>query len=175
VDHCGSCGNRCAAVPGGTATCSSGTCGARCPSPLTLCGGRCVNLRTDPANCAACGRACPVPAGATGAACVASTCTGSCSGGRSYCGTTCVDTASDRNHCGGCGNDCPSPRPCAGGICESCERIDALPGQATFPCSSRDPGLPEPCCVVHYSDGRDVFGRCVTRPGQMAPFGSCIR
>jgi hypothetical protein len=35
-------------------SCSNGQC---CPTGLTSCGGRCVDLRFDPSNCGACGRA----------------------------------------------------------------------------------------------------------------------
>ena len=41
---------------GGGGTCDDGTCD--CPDAKTLCGGSCVDLATDAANCGACGNAC---------------------------------------------------------------------------------------------------------------------
>jgi hypothetical protein len=46
-------------------------CTTSCPTGLTTCGGSCVNLQTDTANCGACGTVC----GAT-RTCVAGACTG---------------------------------------------------------------------------------------------------
>jgi hypothetical protein len=74
-EACSACGKACP-TKGGTATCTSGSCGITCNagySPCangccatatacspgyTACNGTCVNLRTDPHNCSVCGKVC---------------------------------------------------------------------------------------------------------------------
>jgi hypothetical protein len=87
-----------------TMTCRSGSC--VCPTGRTHCGGRCVDLATEPVNCGACGHVCVVPATCAAGAC-------ECPGGATYCEAqgACVDTTSDANNCGGCG------QPCGGSVC----------------------------------------------------------
>lgn len=60
------CGKKC--CPKG-AKCRKGKC--RCKTGSKRCGKRCVNLKTDRANCGACGKACP-----TGQSCVDGRCRG---------------------------------------------------------------------------------------------------
>lgn len=70
-EHCGSCGHRCDAPPGGQAGCSAGICAIlRCDVGLLDCDGRDVSTpqavtngcevdsRSDPQNCGACGVSC---------------------------------------------------------------------------------------------------------------------
>ncbi|MFO0604471.1 MAG: hypothetical protein U0324_14920 [Polyangiales bacterium] len=71
VSNCGACGHTCAAPTGGSASCTSGVCGAACTASQTNCSGVCRDLAEDEANCGACGRAC-----GAGQACVNSTCVG---------------------------------------------------------------------------------------------------
>src|SRR5947207_3247786 len=66
---------------------------------MSMCGGQCAELKTDPANCGKCGTACPM-----GATCVQGTC--QCGMGQTRCGNTCVDTKSDLANCGKCGTVC---------------------------------------------------------------------
>jgi hypothetical protein len=54
--------------------CTSGFCFVDCPSGMTPCSLRCVNLRTDPLHCGACGRTCPEGAVCTDGACVGGMC-----------------------------------------------------------------------------------------------------
>ena len=98
----------------------------RCPGGLSRCGGGCIDTRTDPANCGACGKACPSYQNAN------STCTGG------TCGYTCSKSsmrvfedcngiaadgcesnlASDRNNCGTCGNACAEGDTCFTSSCQ---------------------------------------------------------
>jgi hypothetical protein len=64
------------------------------------CGGTaCVDVSSDPANCGACGTACPGTAICTNGVCA-------CPGGLSVCGSSCVDVSSDPANCGACGTSC---------------------------------------------------------------------
>lgn len=53
----------------------------RCASDAMACGGRCVDLQSDPMNCGACGAACAAGSGGIGFACVAGRCVGGCDAG----------------------------------------------------------------------------------------------
>ena len=83
-----------------------------CEAPTRSCGGRCVNVQNDPANCGDCGMTCT-----GGTFCESGMCNRTCSGGLTACGSACVDFASDRAHCGRCDNACPMDRDCRGGSC----------------------------------------------------------
>lgn len=80
LDHCGACGNPCAAGE----VCALGQCSTSCDPPLTVCGTQCVDTLSAPAHCGYCDNAC-----APGQACV----NGQCSGGVSdpCAGITCND------------------------------------------------------------------------------------
>src|SRR4051812_10784288 len=61
-----------------------------CDLPLRMCEDRCVDLRTDPANCGGCGAACPADA-----TCLEGRCVSGCPEGATRCDDRCVDLASD--------------------------------------------------------------------------------
>ncbi|MEI8258657.1 MAG: hypothetical protein WCJ30_23535, partial [Deltaproteobacteria bacterium] len=73
-----------------------------CPAPLAVCGDQCVNLQTDPTNCATCGHACGAAQG-----CVAGVCAVQCPIPEAACGGLCTSTQTDRFNCGACGSACP--------------------------------------------------------------------
>src|SRR5512138_644805 len=77
-----------------------------CPSGETACGGTCVSLLTDPANCGSCGDAVgPLASCVDGAR--------ACAPGVGICGATCTDLARDPAHCGGCDVACTSGQLCS--------------------------------------------------------------
>ncbi len=101
-----------AAIDAGPAD-SGSPCGA-----LTSCGGECVDLAVDRANCGACGRSCGRLEVCEAERC---TCEDTCDG-------RCVDVFSDPDHCGACGNACGAGTQCLGGVCAA--RVPGTPGPA---------------------------------------------
>jgi hypothetical protein len=73
-------------------TSDGGSCSA-------MCGGKCVDTKTDDENCGKCGNKC-----STGASCVQGTC--QCKSSSTMCGAECVDTKTDVANCGACGTRC---------------------------------------------------------------------
>ncbi|WP_437489581.1 MXAN_6577-like cysteine-rich protein [Sorangium sp. So ce1014] len=126
-----------AAVLAATSACSSDVSSAEvCAPPDSACDGVCVALRSDRANCGACGVACPA-----GEACIDGACEEGGKGGGGgggggtdgvggdplacgddrhvkRCDGACVDTRTDPNHCGKCGEPCEPGRACAGALCQ---------------------------------------------------------
>lgn len=96
--------------------------GTVCTTPEILCGGVCVDPRTDPANCGACGNVC-----GAGFVCSMSACR--CPGSLTVCGGSCVDAMTSTAHCGGCGRPCTLGETCMSGTC-----VGAM--DAGTPCSS---------------------------------------
>jgi hypothetical protein len=131
---------------GGAVTCGSGA---------TLCGGSCVETQNDPANCGACGTACPA-----GQVCSAGKCGVTCLGGSTLCGTTCVQTQNDPANCGACGTACPTGQVCSTGKCG----VTCLGGST--PCGGS--------CVQTQSDPNNC-GACGTAcpAGQVCSSGKC--
>ncbi len=101
--------------PGG---CAGGVCTGgmtTCMAPMTECGGACVAVQSDPANCGACGVAC-----ATGQTCAAGVCTGGttvCTPPLTRCAGVCVDLQSDLVNCGACARSCVTGQACTAGVC----------------------------------------------------------
>jgi hypothetical protein len=103
ASHCGTCATTCTgaapmcASQGGSFVCTSG-----CPSTgPTLCGTSCVDMTTDPKNCATCGHACPVVTSGQ-ATCVSSACDFLCDANFHRCGASCADDTSTSS----CGSSC---------------------------------------------------------------------
>jgi hypothetical protein len=76
-----------------------------CPVGEVDCGGSCVSLLSDEANCGACGSAC----GAL-EVCSAGSC--GCEPGVAVCGGACTDLARDPQHCGACETACGATAYC---------------------------------------------------------------
>ena len=99
-----------------------------CVAPETKCGSDCVDTKTSPDHCGACGSAC-----ASGTTCVAGFCSseGSCAANRLACGSKCVDPQVDNENCGACGNSCGDAGACVKGGCPGELRVRAyIDGQS---------------------------------------------
>src|SRR6516164_1102401 len=105
---CGSCGNY--------VCCAAGLCQYDCTAGAVDCNGTCTFLKTDPANCGACGNVCAaVTPYCNGGKCSA------CSAGLTSCSGVCTNLSSDNANCGACGNVCAAATPyCSGGKCSNC-------------------------------------------------------
>jgi hypothetical protein len=97
-------GDRCC----GEARCDRRTDRCECAPGATVCKGRCAFLGSDPANCGACGAACPEETDCCGGSC--------CPARQRCCGGVCTDLGADRDNCGGC-TQCPEGMACCGSRC----------------------------------------------------------
>jgi hypothetical protein len=125
-----------------------------CPVGKTDCDGACVSLRSDHANCGACGYACGALEVCSGSACA-------CATGIDVCDGTCTDLARDPDHCGSCDTACAPDAFCGGvGGC-----VAACSG-ATVPCAR--------ACVDVASDVHHC-GACgnACAPGESCRGGQC--
>lgn len=119
VANCGSCDNVCPpGQPGFVPGCAEGNCffmrERACAEGLASCGGVCVDLQVEPANCGTCGNVC-----AAGEICFAGQCAREhrCAAPLVNCNDVCVDLNADAANCGVCGNVCPEGEICFGGQC----------------------------------------------------------
>lgn len=104
----------CGCTPRGAEVCNDidDDCNGQVDEGTTRCSNRCVDVRTDSANCGACGIAC-----GGGTSCVNGAC--ACPSGRSLaCGGVCVDGRTDASNCGACGNVCGAGSTCTNGVCQ---------------------------------------------------------
>jgi hypothetical protein len=98
------------------------TTGISCPAGLTVCAGKCVDLKTDNNNCGFCGDTCPTGTRCDGAsmcgAVTTVTTTGpSCPMNQTVCAGKCADLSMDSKNCGGCGAACAAKHYCSFGAC----------------------------------------------------------
>ncbi len=140
-NNCGACGNVCQAPtnpadpswvcgpsvtpPHTDWTCANGACTLQCTGGFgdcnhQFCADGCErDLRSDPANCGACGKTC-----GSGQECVDGACI--CDSG-TRCDDGCVDLDNDPLNCGACGRRCPGPSNGAGGP-------GCVAGECTYVC-----------------------------------------
>ncbi len=104
-------------------------------APCRMCGGGCVDLRTDPNHCGGCGIACKTDDPNATPACTVSNCDYPCKAGHHRCDTTCVPDNAPAT----CGNRCqPCPDAPANAVA-SCEA-----GKCSYTCNPgfhRCPGI----------------------------------
>jgi hypothetical protein len=129
--HCGACFNACAGeAPAGQSSvgqCLAGVCAIVCEPGYGECGGRCIDVSADPANCGACGNVCARNAGCHGGDCV-------CDAEFTYCPGTaaCFDLDRDPANCGGCGQRCSEDETCREGACVGSDISTPTPIVATI-------------------------------------------
>ena len=189
--NCGACGAICAAPTSDTDprwscgpgvapphtewTCANSSCTLQCSPSYgdcnqNFCGDGCeVDLKDDPANCGACGRAC-----AAGQTCRNGTCL--CPVGTTGCFGQCVDLATDPDNCGDCGNGCPGPPSTSGAGSPAC-----VGGKCSYVCF---PGFAD--CDKRISNGCEANlvtsplhcggcnTRCDVKAGQPCVGGQCL-
>src|SRR5438874_4590712 len=97
----------------------------KCTGGTVACGGACVDVHLDPANCGACGRTCD-----SAEVCSVATCAADCLAGTTSCGGRCTDQATDPNNCGACGHGCGGGEVCSAGACTaSCDPLTECDGR----------------------------------------------
>jgi hypothetical protein len=169
VLDCGSCGTACPTPANATPRCALGTCDyATCLAGYADCDGDrrtgCeLNVRDDPQNCGACGRACstanvPTPVCSSGA------CTGACRSGWGDCNRDlqsdgCETPLDTSDNCGACGHACGASQTCDNGACTTQTCTTPLQGLAT-PTASEG-GLP-PYGPSNLNDGLGEANGCAT-------------
>jgi hypothetical protein len=149
-----------------------------CLGAAVVCGGSCVELKSDNLNCGACGTTC-----VAGQVCSAGHCAQSCAPALAACPTanptSCVDTVRDANNCGGCGVACAAGQQCSGSGC-ACPtgRPNACGTGASAMCTDfeRDPLNCGGCGTTCGAGTACVAGSCVTScpTGEYACGGTCV-
>ena len=170
-NHCGACGNVCAA---GT-YCNGGSCVSACPTGTTYCAatGNCVNLATDPNNCSGCGVICATYPHTT-RTCASSSCAWTCTGGWSNC---------DGNIANGCETNITGSATNCGACGTVCNLANATPYCAAGTCAiatcnnnyANCDGVASNGCEVNLSTSTANCGTCgrACRAGQTCTRGAC--
>ncbi len=144
-------------------TCASGVCVRSCATSQKRCGSDCIDLRVDPRNCGACGRACAVANGVAG--CAAGVCTvAACNAGRADCDRSAangceVDVTRSLSNCGVCGRVCAVANGAASCVSGRCEIATCNPGRGD--CNR----APADGCEVDLSNSASNCGACGNRCG----------
>ena len=80
------------------------------------CGGSCVYLYSDEANCGVCGKKCAAGQTCENGGCVDEP-SATCKDNLDICSGVCAELLTDVSNCGNCGTVCPAGRECRNGIC----------------------------------------------------------
>lgn len=132
------------ALAGSVAGCSDEP---RCLLPELECGGRCLDVGSDPANCGGCGFA--------------------CSAGETCCAGGCTDVSTSAAHCGACDQPCFANGVCTAGACSCPESLPDTCGPVCLDLQTGSHGYCGTCglsCQGSYVAGLDapcVSGACV--------------
>ncbi|MDX2055586.1 MAG: MXAN_6577-like cysteine-rich protein [Polyangiaceae bacterium] len=151
----------------GAAAGAPATENAACDAGQQLCSGRCVDVKSDEANCGVCGKVCSGEL-----ACLGGQCSAPCSGGQTDCTGTCTMLATDTSNCGACGNACTAGRTCEGGACK-CPGGQLFCGGACVDVSANAAHCGQ--CDAACPTGRScVAGKCECDPGMTFCNGVCV-
>ena len=149
-----------------------------CPAGQASCGGVCVNLENDAANCGYCGDICR-----SGETCSAGLCRSSAGpvsaaacpqpDSMTQCGISCLELLWDESNCGVCGNRCGAGQVCEVGYCvPSNDGVCPAPAPGDGPlerCNSKS-------LCVYTSIDRNNCGFCgnVCPSNKVCEQGSCV-
>ncbi len=130
---------------------------AGCTAPLVDCGGACVDVSSDEANCGSCGHGCD-----PGQTCGSGSCGApvACPPGYVNCGwlwAECRDVSGDPENCGDCEAACGDMEVCQDGACV------CRPGLVVCPDGCRD-----------IAADADNCGGCGSRCAEVCVDGSCL-
>ena len=163
--HCGACTTTCTAAfpycsPSGVAA-NPFTCTSGCAQGLSLCGGSCVDEKTDANHCGDCNTSCPAVGGGTPRCAAGPSCGFSCNANNHVCGagsTAFCSANNDPNNCGtgaachACQGPLNSSGTCTGGTtcgyvcnagthaCGSACPLDSDPNNCGSLCGTNCPG-----------------------------------
>jgi sugar lactone lactonase YvrE len=142
--------------------CISADAACECATGQTSCSGTCTNLRTDFANCGACGMTCGGAQACEEGACV-DTCTttyATCDSGG--IGHYCANLMIDFNNCGTCGRVCTLGSVCQSGVCQTACYSGFVNCEGSCTETSSDPSNCGACGVS-----------CATSRGEFCAAGTC--
>jgi hypothetical protein len=144
------------------------------------------DLKTDAANCGACGHSCKASEACCNGTCVDTTnddkncgmCTTSCGTGYGCCASACHNLQAEPNNCGACGMACSNGATCCGGGCcpsgskccgTSCVDLNSDPNNCNA-CGHRCP-TGNGCCGGTCVDLQTSTGNCGTCGNSCALIG----
>jgi hypothetical protein len=145
--------------------CVRGRC--ECGTGYTDCGGTCLDLTSDTANCGACGTACD-----EGIACCGGIC---CRNDYEVCcGGACIDLEFDDWNCGGCGQECPGGLRCCGSRCRDLSDDDRRCGGCSHDCATMGGTCEKEWCSCPPEYNCGSANRCGQPPDTpCCPGGEC--
>ncbi len=129
---------------------------------MMMCGGQCVNVDTDNANCGNCGQ----PCGIMGTACDHGTC--KCPTPQTVCSNQCVDMTKDPSNCGFCGHNCQG-NPCTLGLCQASNIAQVTAS------NTRISGIAVDSTMVYWTQGTGTGSGAYGKPfagGNPVPYGA---